>query len=74
MTILLKNQFQHHILEQRRGWKTAVIIISFITFLLFAMFGEVKDGLQEVQETLLPRKCPSASERHLHPQVIHKEK
>jgi hypothetical protein len=38
------------------------------------MFGEVKDGLQEVQETLLPRKCPSASERHLHPQVIHKEK
>jgi hypothetical protein len=36
---------------------------------------DLKDGPQEVEETiLLPRKCPSASERHLCPQSIHKEK
>jgi hypothetical protein len=35
----------------------------------------LKDRPQEVKETLLlPRKHPSASERHLHPQAIHKEK
>jgi hypothetical protein len=35
----------------------------------------VKDGHWEVKETLLLfRKCPSASERHLHTQAIHKEK
>jgi hypothetical protein len=34
----------------------------------------VKDGLQEVKEILLlPRKCPSSSERHLCPQAIHKK-
>jgi hypothetical protein len=35
----------------------------------------VKDGHWEVKETLLLfRKCPAASERHLHTQAIHKEK
>jgi hypothetical protein len=35
----------------------------------------VKDRPWEVKETLLlSRKCPSASERHLCPQAIHKEK
>jgi hypothetical protein len=29
--------------------------------------GDLKNGLQEVKETLLPRKYPSASERHLCP-------
>jgi hypothetical protein len=37
--------------------------------------GNLKDGLQEVKKILLlPRKHPSASERHLCPQAIHKEK
>jgi hypothetical protein len=34
----------------------------------------LKDGGQEVKETLLfPKKRPSASERHLHPQAMHKK-
>jgi hypothetical protein len=35
----------------------------------------VKDRPHDVKETiLLPRKCLSASEKHLCPQAIHKEK
>jgi hypothetical protein len=34
--------------------------------------GHLKDRLREVKETLLPRKCPSASERHLSPQAMQK--
>jgi hypothetical protein len=33
----------------------------------------LKDRPQEVKETLLPRKCPSASERYLCPQAMHKK-
>jgi hypothetical protein len=36
--------------------------------------GNLKDGPQEVKETLLlPRKWLSASERHLCPQAMHKK-
>jgi hypothetical protein len=34
----------------------------------------LNDGLQEVKETSPPRKCPSALEKHLCPQAIHKKK
>jgi hypothetical protein len=35
---------------------------------------QVNHGLQEVKETLLlPRKCQSATERHLCPQAMHKK-
>jgi hypothetical protein len=33
----------------------------------------MKDGPQKVKETLLPRKHPSAFERHLGLQAIHKK-
>jgi hypothetical protein len=35
--------------------------------------GDLKDGPQEVETLLLPRKRLSASERHLCPQAIHKK-
>jgi hypothetical protein len=36
--------------------------------------GDLKDGLQDVKETLLPRKCLSEFEKHLHPQAIHRKR
>jgi hypothetical protein len=34
--------------------------------------GDLKDRPQKVKETLLPRKCLFAYERHLHPQAMQK--
>jgi hypothetical protein len=34
--------------------------------------GDLKDRPGEVKGTLLPRECPSASERHLRPQAMQK--
>jgi hypothetical protein len=56
-------------LASKRRWEGASCLGSAYSYV------RVKDRPQEVKEILLlSRKCQSASERHLCPQAIHKEK